>query len=124
MIKIFRGGRGGDTFKPRSPPTNNFCLYPPPILRCFWKDPLMTPTTPLQVSFTATPLPIHHPFPPPLKILIVHLLPDLPVIICIKQTDVCSIDAINLGVSESNVKQKLVTRWYGITLMCQIQKYL
>ena len=65
MIKIFRGGRGGDTFK-TSPPTNNFCLYPPPVLRCFWKDPLMTPppTTPLQASFTATPLPIHHPFPP------------------------------------------------------------
>ena len=43
MIKIFRGGRGGrggDTFK-TPPPTNNFCLYPPPVLRCFWKDPLM-----------------------------------------------------------------------------------
>ena len=25
------------------PPTNNFCLYPPRVLRCFWKDPLMTP---------------------------------------------------------------------------------
>ena len=37
------------------PPLNNFCLYPPPVLRCFWKDPLMTPTTPLQASFTATP---------------------------------------------------------------------
>ena len=59
MIKIFGGegvgGRGGDTFKP-PPPTNNFCLYPPPVLRCFWKDPLMTPTTPLQASFPATPL--------------------------------------------------------------------
>ena len=67
MIKIFRGGRGGDTFKTPSPPTNNFCLYPPPVLRRLWKDPLMTPhppTTPLQASFTATPLPIHHPFPP------------------------------------------------------------
>ena len=31
----------------------------------------MTPTPPLQASFTATPLSIHHPFPP-LKILIVH----------------------------------------------------
>ena len=29
----------------------------------------MTPTTPLQASFTATP---HHPFPHPLKILIIH----------------------------------------------------
>ena len=51
---------------------NNFCHYPPPDLRCFWKDPLMTPhpTTPLQASFTATPLPIHQPSP--LKILIIH----------------------------------------------------
>ena len=58
---------------------NNFCLYPPPVLRCFWKDPLMTPpppTTPLQAPFSATPLPIHHPSPsitpPPLKILIMY----------------------------------------------------
>ena len=31
---------------PSKPPpsTNNFCLYPPPVLRCLWKDPLMTPT--------------------------------------------------------------------------------
>ena len=36
----------------------------PPVLRCFWKDPLMTPTTPLQASFTTTPLPLPHPFPP------------------------------------------------------------
>ena len=39
------------------PPMNNFCLYPPPVLRCFRKDPLMTPTTLLQASFTATPFP-------------------------------------------------------------------
>ena len=67
MIKIFCGGRGGDTFKPPPPPTNNFCLYPSPILRYFWKDPVTTSptsTTPLQASFTATPLPIHHPFLP------------------------------------------------------------
>ena len=50
---------------------NNFCLYPPPVFRCFWKDPLMTPTTPLQASFTATPPP-HPPPLPPLKILIIH----------------------------------------------------
>ena len=71
MIKIFREGRGGDTFKTPSLPTNNFCLYPPPILRCFWKDPLMTPTTPLQAPFTAPPTP-HPPPLPPLKILIIH----------------------------------------------------
>ena len=65
MIKIFQGGRGGDPFKP-PPSMNNFCLYPPPVLRCFWKDPLMSPhpSAPLQTSFTATPVPIHHPFPP------------------------------------------------------------
>ena len=44
------------------PPMNNFCLYPPPVLRCFWKDPLMTP-------------PPHHPtssilhcYPPKLQV--------------------------------------------------------
>ena len=71
MIKIFRGGRGGDTFKTSSPPTNNFCLYPPPILRCFWKDPLTTPPPHFKHLSLLSPLPIHHPFPP-LKILIVH----------------------------------------------------
>ena len=63
MIKIFWGA---GVVTPSNPPTNTFCLYPPPVLRYFLKDPLMTPppTTPLQASFTATPLPIHHPFPP------------------------------------------------------------
>ena len=68
MIKIFRGdGAGVVTPSKPPPPTNNFCLYPPPVLRCFWKDLLMTPTptTPLEASFTVTPLPIHHPSPPP-----------------------------------------------------------
>ena len=51
------------------PPTNNFCLYPPPVFRCFWKDPLMTPHYP-----TSSILHCYHPFPPPLKILIVHIL--------------------------------------------------
>ena len=71
MTKIFQGGRGDDTFKTPSP-VNNFCLYPPPVLRCFWKDPLMTSTTPLQASFTATPSP-STTHSPPLKILIIHL---------------------------------------------------
>ena len=35
MIKFFWGGRGGDTFKTPSLPMNNFCLYPPPVLRSF-----------------------------------------------------------------------------------------
>ena len=61
----FSGGRQGWWhIQTPLPPTNNFCLHPPPVLRCFWKDPLMTPTTPIQASFTADPLPIHHPSPP------------------------------------------------------------
>ena len=43
------------------PHTNNFCLYPPSVFRCFWKDLLMInnppPTTPLKASFTAIPSP-------------------------------------------------------------------
>ena len=70
-IKIFwGGGRGGDTFKTPSP-TNNFCLYPPPVLRCFWKDPLMTPT-PHFKHLSLLPTPSTTPPPPPLKILIIH----------------------------------------------------
>ena len=53
MIKIFRVA-GVVT-----PP--NVCLYPSPALRCFWKDPLMTPTPSPSTT------------PPPLKILIIHL---------------------------------------------------
>ena len=69
MIKIFGGGRGGDTFKTPSPLRTIFCLYPPPVLRCFWRDPLMTPsTTPLEASFTATPSPSTTPS---IKILII-----------------------------------------------------
>ena len=61
----FSGGRGGDTLElaPLSP-MNNFCLYPPPVLRCFWKDPLMTPHHPTSSIFHCYPLPIHHPFSP------------------------------------------------------------
>ena len=72
MIRIFQGGggRGGDTFK-SLPPTNNFCLYPLPVLRCFWKDPLMTPHHPISSIFHCYP----PPHPPPLNpktILIIH----------------------------------------------------
>ena len=58
MIKIFWGGRDGDTTKTPSP-YEQLLPIPTPILRCFWKDPLMTPTptTPLQAPFTATPSP-------------------------------------------------------------------
>ena len=64
MIKIFRGGQGWWHIQNSLPPSNYFFLYPPSVLRCFWKDPLRPPTTPLQASFTATPLLIHHSFPP------------------------------------------------------------
>ena len=60
MIKIFQGG-GAGVVTPSNPPPpyKQLCLYPPPVFRCFCKDPLMTPTptTPLQASFTATPSP-------------------------------------------------------------------
>ena len=60
MIKIFRGGgRGGDTFKTPLPPMNNFCVYPPSVLKCFWKDPLMIPHPHHPTSS------IFHCYPPP-----------------------------------------------------------
>ena len=67
MIKIFReGDRGGDTFKTPSP-YEQLLPLPTPCFKIFLErslnDPL-PPTIPLQASFTATPLPIHHPFPP------------------------------------------------------------
>ena len=48
------------------PPSNNFCFYPLPILRCFWKDSLMTshPHHPTSSIFHCYPLPFHHPWPP------------------------------------------------------------
>ena len=73
MIKIFWGGRGGDTSKP-PPPMNNFCLYPPPVFSCFWEDSLMTPTCHHPTSSILHCYPPPHPPPLPLlKILIVHL---------------------------------------------------
>ena len=68
MIKIFRGGAGVVTPSKPPPPTNNFCLYPPPIFRCFWKDPLMTPTPHYPTSSTFHYYPPPHPpplLPPP-----------------------------------------------------------
>ena len=73
MIKIFRGGAGVVTPSKPPPPTNNFCLYPPPVLRCFWKDPLMTPTPPLHFKhLSLLPPPHPPPLPHPLKILVIH----------------------------------------------------
>ena len=65
-IKIFRGqGAGVVTPSKPSPPMNNFCLYPRPVLRCFWKDPLMTPTPHHFTSsiFHCYPFPFHRPSP-------------------------------------------------------------
>ena len=60
MIKIL-WGRGGDGLQNPLPPMNNSCLYSRAVLRCFWKDPLMTPTPPTSSIFHCNPLPIHNP---------------------------------------------------------------
>ena len=74
IIKIFRGGQGWWHLQNPLPPMNNFCLYPSPVLRCFWKDPLMTPTptTPLQKHPLLLPPSLSATPPPPLKMLIIH----------------------------------------------------
>ena len=71
-LKFSREGAGVGTFSKPPPSTNNFCLYPPPVLRCFWKDSLITPHHPTSSIFHSYPLPIHHRSP--LKILIIHEL--------------------------------------------------
>ena len=40
MIKILWGGGGMVTPSKPLPPLKKFCLYPSPVLRCFWRDPL------------------------------------------------------------------------------------
>ena len=64
QLKFSGGDRGGDTFKPPSPPTNNFCLYPPPVFRCLCKDPLMTPPPPHFKHPSLLPPPHPPPLPP------------------------------------------------------------
>ena len=46
-------------------PYEQLSPLPTPCFKMFLENPLMTPTptTPLQATFTATPSPIHHPFP-------------------------------------------------------------
>ena len=44
-------------------PTNNFCLYPSPVLRCFLERSLNDPHHPTSSIFHCYPLPIHQPFP-------------------------------------------------------------
>ena len=55
------------------PPMNNFCLYSPPVLRCFWKDLLMTPPPPSYFKHPSLLSPFPSTISPPLKILIIHL---------------------------------------------------
>ena len=67
MIKIFRGGQGWWHLQTPLPPTNNFCLYPSPVFRCFWKDPLMTlhpPPPHFKHPSLLPPSPSTTPFPP------------------------------------------------------------
>ena len=68
--KVYGRGMGG-VVTPSRPPTNNICLYPLSILRCFWKESVMTPTTTtaFQAFFTVIPYP--STTPAPIKILIV-----------------------------------------------------
>ena len=73
-IKIFRGGAGVVTPSKPPPPYEQLLSLPTPYFKMFLERSLNDPHTPLQAPFTATPLPIHHPFPPPpLKILIIHM---------------------------------------------------
>ena len=73
MIKIFRGAGVVTPSKP-PPPMNNFCLYPPPVLKMFLERSLNDPHPhhPTSSIFHCYPHPIHHPFPP-LKISIIHI---------------------------------------------------
>ena len=66
MIKIFREAGVVTPSKPL-PPTNNFCLYPTFVLRCFWKA-LNDPPPPHFKHLS-----LLHPPPPPLKVLIIHM---------------------------------------------------
>ena len=67
MIKIFQGAGVVTPSKP-PPPYEQLLPLPTPCFKMFLERSLNDPpppTTPLQAPFTATPLPIHHPFPPP-----------------------------------------------------------
>ena len=72
MIKKFSGGQGWWHLQNPLPFTKNFCLSPPPVLRCFWEDPLMTPPPHFKHP-SLLPPPHPPPLPPPLKILIIHM---------------------------------------------------
>ena len=64
---------GGDTFE-TPPPTDNFCFYPPSVLRCFRNDPLMNPHhdhPPHFKHLSLLPPPNPPSLPPTIKILII-----------------------------------------------------
>ena len=70
MIKIFRGGRGGDTFKTPSP-YEQLLPLPTPCFKMFLERSVNDPHPTSSIFHCYPPHPIHHPFPP-LKILIIH----------------------------------------------------
>ena len=63
MTKIFRRGRGGAPSK-LPLPYEHLSPLNTPCFKMFLERSLNAPITPLQASFIATPLPIHHPFSP------------------------------------------------------------
>ena len=74
MIKIFRGGRGGDTFKTPSPYEQRLPL-PTPYFKMFLERSLndLPPPPPHFKHLSLLPPPHPPPLsPPPLKILIIH----------------------------------------------------
>ena len=72
MIKIFRGGRGGDTFKLPSPLRTTFA-FTSPCFKMFLERSLNdSRTTHHPTSNNLHCYPPPHPPSPPLKILIIH----------------------------------------------------
>ena len=74
MIKQFsEGGGGAGVVTPSKPlpPYEQLLPLPTPCFRCFWKDPLMTPTPPPP---HLKHLSLLFPPPPKKKILIIHML--------------------------------------------------
>ena len=63
-FKMFLERSLNDPHHPTSKILHNFRLYSPPVLRCFWKDLLMTPHHLTSSILHCTPLSIQHPSPP------------------------------------------------------------
>ena len=73
MIKIFRGGRGSDTFKP-PPPYEQLLPLPTPCFKMFLEGSLNDPHPPPPHFKHPSLLPPPHPppLPPQKKLLIIH----------------------------------------------------